>query len=109
MKILLQSVIIIWLFVGVSYGQVCYNGSCTYPFGRVIATQLCQVDGTPCSVQFSSVTIVTLTAIPNDGCIFMGWSGDCQGLQLTCTLTMNRDMNVKAVFMKRPVKPIWRR
>lgn len=41
---------------------------------------------------------VTLTASPNSGSVFGGWSGDCSGTNTTCTLTMNSNKSVTAIF-----------
>lgn len=35
--------------------------------------------GTTCSACFAEATTVTLTAAPNAGSTFMGWSGACVG------------------------------
>ena len=54
--------------------------------------------GADCSEQYSSGTVVTLTATPNTGSSFAGWSGGgCTGTG-TCTLSMNADTTVTATF-----------
>lgn len=44
-------------------------------------------------------TVVTLTAVPNEGSRFGGWGGACLGeTTLTCTVTVDRNMSVDAQF-----------
>lgn len=54
--------------------------------------------GTTCSASFEMNSQVTLTASPNSGSVFGGWSGDCSGTNTTCTLTMNSNKSVTAIF-----------
>jgi uncharacterized delta-60 repeat protein len=42
--------------------------------------------------------MVTLTAVPDAGSYFAGWSGDCTSLALTCKVTMDGDKDVTATF-----------
>ena len=42
-------------------------------------------------------TLVTLTATPSAGRVFLGWSGACSGTE-TCTVAMSRDRFVQASF-----------
>jgi uncharacterized repeat protein (TIGR02543 family) len=53
-----------------------------------------------CTRNFAAGATVTLTATPalwgND--TFAGWSGDCSGVSVTCTVSMTRARNVKATF-----------
>lgn len=54
--------------------------------------------GTDCSEDYNSDTQVTLTAAPYSGSNFAGWSGGgCSGTA-TCTLSMNVDTTVTAIF-----------
>jgi YVTN family beta-propeller protein len=50
-----------------------------------------------CAANFSSGTSVVLTAVPNAGSTFVGWSGACSG-RGTCTVTMNSNQAVTATF-----------
>ncbi len=45
---------------------------------------------------------VTLTAIPDDGAAFAGWSGDLSGSDTTMTLTLSQAMSVQANFAEAP-------
>jgi C1A family cysteine protease len=53
--------------------------------------------GTSCSATYSSGTQVTLTATPDSGTTFAGWSGPCTGTA-TCTVTMDAARSVTATF-----------
>ncbi len=53
----------------------------------------------PCSAQLSIGKQVTLTAQPDSGFLFGGWfGGGCSGTA-SCTLTMDADKSVRAVFI----------
>ncbi len=45
---------------------------------------------------------VTLTAVPNRGSAFVGWSGDCSGLPPTCKVTLSAAKSVTAEFTPIP-------
>jgi alpha-tubulin suppressor-like RCC1 family protein len=53
--------------------------------------------GTTCTSQFTTGSSVTLTATPDSGSIFTGWSGACSGTG-DCTVTMDATKNVTASF-----------
>ena len=59
---------------------------------------------TECSRNFDPHTAVTLTATPDAGARFLGWSGACGGTG-ACTVTMSRHRNVTASFTDDPVPP----
>ncbi|UCH96662.1 MAG: PKD domain-containing protein, partial [Candidatus Aminicenantes bacterium] len=47
---------------------------------------------------YNEGTVVTLTAVPDAGWQFDGWSGDLSGSDNPATITMNSDKNVTATF-----------
>ena len=53
--------------------------------------------GTTCSGSFNPETVVTLTAAPDSGSVFAGWSGACSGMG-ACSITMDGDKTAIAVF-----------
>lgn len=57
--------------------------------------------GTNCSATYAPQTAVTLTAIPDSGFGFAGWTGACGGKEV-CAVTMNGNQGVSAVFSKLP-------
>ena len=57
--------------------------------------------GSTCSASFSSGASVMLTATPNSGYIFSGWSGACSGTG-ACAVTMNSSQSVTATFTRVP-------
>ncbi|WP_191906974.1 InlB B-repeat-containing protein [Adhaeribacter soli] len=52
----------------------------------------------PNQTTYSSGTSVTLTATPNSGYKFSGWSGDVTGTTNPVTITMSSDNNITATF-----------
>ncbi len=56
--------------------------------------------GATCTANFTSGTSVTLTATPDSGYSFSGWSGDCTGP--SCTVLMDAAKNVTALFASIP-------
>jgi hypothetical protein len=54
--------------------------------------------GSTCSYQFISGTNITLTATPDSGSAFGGWSGDATGTNSTVTITMDSNKSVTAIF-----------
>jgi len=55
-----------------------------------------------CEEVYENMTVVELTAVPEEGSTFTGWSGDCTGTDLTCTVTMDQAKTVKAEFYAFP-------
>jgi len=58
----------------------------------------CGTGGNTCSANFKADDQVTLTATPDTGNLFTGWSGACGGFGTTCTLTINGSKTVSAEF-----------
>src|SRR5581483_5046739 len=54
--------------------------------------------GSACSANVPVGTVVTLTANPGNN-IFAGWSGACNGNNLTCTVTVNDAITTTATFL----------
>jgi hypothetical protein len=59
--------------------------------------------GSDCSESYNRGTIVTLTAAPDAGSTFTGWSGDCSNTG-ACTVTMNASKTVTAIFQLQPTE-----
>jgi hypothetical protein len=72
--------------------------------GTVTSTPAGVNCGTACAPSFDSGTSVTLTATAAAGSAFAGWSGDCSGTSLTCSLTMTAARTVTATFNTSPVQ-----
>ncbi len=53
--------------------------------------------GAACTYAFPTGTTVTLTATPDTGYTFSGWSGACSGTD-PCTVTLAEDRTVTAIF-----------
>ncbi|MBI5742105.1 MAG: choice-of-anchor D domain-containing protein [Nitrospirae bacterium] len=51
-----------------------------------------------CTEQYSSGTVITLTAVPQPGEVFGGWTGCSNSTGNQCTLTMNTNTSVAAAF-----------
>jgi uncharacterized repeat protein (TIGR02543 family) len=56
----------------------------------------------PSGPTYPDGTVVTLTAVPDAGWVFAGWSGDLSGTQNPTTITMNSNKNVTATFTQVP-------
>jgi hypothetical protein len=53
-----------------------------------------------CSEPYAKGQVVTLTATPTNGSMFLGWSGACSGSATTCTVTMSAGKAVTAKFRR---------
>ena len=60
--------------------------------------------GSDCTENYLSGTNVTLTAAPSGGSVFGGWSGDCSGSSLICSVSMQGARTVSATFVQ-PTSP----
>ncbi|KJU82834.1 cell wall/surface repeat-containing protein [Candidatus Magnetobacterium bavaricum] len=58
-----------------------------------------QWTGNTGTASYPADTSVTLTATADAGSVFNGWSGDCPGIDTTCSLTMSAAKNVTATFV----------
>jgi hypothetical protein len=56
------------------------------------------VDTASCSGRLLRGTQVELTAYPQEGTLFQGYSGGCESADRTCTLRVNDDVTVNAMF-----------
>ncbi len=54
--------------------------------------------GPTCTWGFLGGTVVTLTAVPDAGSSFAGWTGDCVGSATTCQVTVESIKGVTATF-----------
>jgi len=54
--------------------------------------------GATCTLQVAPGTEVTLTAAPDASAVFAGWGGACHGASPTCTITVDADTTVSALF-----------
>ena len=54
--------------------------------------------GTTCNAPFSAATWVTLSATPVSGSTFGGWRGACTGITTTCSVFMDGNQSVTAIF-----------
>jgi hypothetical protein len=54
--------------------------------------------GGNCSAKFTDGTAVTLTATPSGTAHFINWTGACSGTAPTCTVAINKNTQVQAVF-----------
>lgn len=65
--------------------------------GAVVADSRACRSGTPCTWEFPKGTSLTLTALPDEGHYFAGWSEACSGFG-ACALVLHEDARVKASF-----------
>jgi hypothetical protein len=79
--------------VGVPSVTVAVNGG-----GKVASSDRVISCGSKCSASYEMNAQVTLTASPDSGEVFKGWTGACAGAQATCTLSVNESLNVTASF-----------
>jgi hypothetical protein len=65
--------------------------------GPVVSSPSGIACGSSCSASFTNGANVTLTATPNSGSVFAGWSGACTGTA-TCVVSMSAARQVTATF-----------
>ena len=64
--------------------------------------------GADCTENYAPDTDVTLTATPDAGSAFTGWSGDCSGANPTTAVTMDADKTCTATFEEEPTAAVLR-
>lgn len=57
--------------------------------------------GATCTATVADGTLVVLTATPESGSLFAGWSGPCTGTNQICSFTINSDVTAGAQFDRR--------
>jgi uncharacterized repeat protein (TIGR02543 family) len=68
------------------------------PAGGVVKSVVGSIDcGSTCSSGYPSGTVVSLSATPDAGYVFSGWTGACTGTG-PCSITMNTAESVTAAF-----------
>jgi GH25 family lysozyme M1 (1,4-beta-N-acetylmuramidase) len=67
--------------------------------GRVISSPAGLGCSATCSKSVDPGKVVTLTARPDDGAYFIGWSGACSGDDPSCTIRMRGNRTVGATFV----------
>ena len=88
----------------ISFAKIVYDKLLTVQYNNngTITSNPSGIDcGNTCSASFNSGTSVTLTATPNSGYTFSGWSGACTGAG-SCVVTMNSNQSVGASFALSP-------
>lgn len=60
----------------------------------------------PYANAYTSGRVVTLTAVPEAGQGFLGWSGDASGTVNPLAVTMNASRTITANFTKRPTPAV---
>ena len=58
--------------------------------------------GADCSERFDQDLTIVLTAVPDEGSEFVGWSGACSGSAPACTLQVNEQKLATAMFERLP-------
>ncbi len=79
-------------------GTADYNGCPAYSLNVTVSPDASYGSVDPASGTYKKGTSVTITATPNTGYTFSGWSGDTTATNNPLTIVMNRDMNITANF-----------
>lgn len=88
--------------VGQGISGVIYNVTVTTANGTVTSSPAGLVCPGTCTSGFDEAAQITLTATPNLGNRFVGWTGDAAGTANPLTVTMNGSKNITAVFEPPP-------
>ena len=83
---------------GSGYDMGCYESSAAPAQYTLTVTIVGQGSVDPAGGTYDNGTEVTLTAVADSGCNFMGWSGDLTGSTNPETITMDADKSVTATF-----------
>lgn len=97
----LFSLLILCLFAGIAIAADLRVMNTGLGSGTVISTSPginCRNAATDCNETYASSVAVTLTATADTDAAFVRWEGDCSGSAATCTVTMNANRSVRAVF-----------
>ena len=85
--------------VTATFARITYALNVTRTAGGTVTSAPAGITcGSDCLETYPSLTVVTLTAAPEPGASFAGWSGDCVGTG-TCTTTMNAARSISARFV----------
>jgi len=85
--------------VTATFTRITYGLSVGGTGGGVVASTPAGIDcGASCSATYESGTVVSLTATPDPGATFAGWSGACTGTVPTCSVAMDAAKAVQARF-----------
>jgi hypothetical protein len=52
-----------------------------------------------CTEEYDYGTTITLTAAPEGKSVFGGWTGDCEGKEMSCEVNLDQARNVDATFI----------
>lgn len=76
------------------------SASCVPPTTYILTTNASNgtITRSPNATTYNAGTVVTLTATPNAGYQFSGWSGDASGTNAITTVTMSAAKTVTAIF-----------
>ncbi|MEM8860807.1 MAG: choice-of-anchor Q domain-containing protein, partial [Chloroflexota bacterium] len=74
--------------------QITITGTGSGRISSTVSTLNCETD---CSGEIYAGTVVTLTAVPEEGSRFVGWTGACTGTE-ECVVTVAEINNVGAIF-----------
>ena len=66
----------------------------------------CDTGNTDCNEMYEEGTIITLTAMPDAGYHFGGWTAGCVSEALSCKVALNAATNVHATFTLGPPSPV---
>jgi uncharacterized repeat protein (TIGR02543 family) len=79
------------------------GGRVTAPAAGGAEAMDCRISGgtydpIDCTMSYAKGTVVTLTATPDAGSAFKEWRNACTGTALTCTVRMDQNRSVRAIF-----------